>query len=450
MDKQTYFKSALKSGAFMKKDWVLTIFTNVVDGLPKSNNLNQDAYAEENKGDYPYRIYEVLNDPDYFYFIDPEKNFTLNKIDGVKRGAVLFEENEYIELNPGDLPNIQSKINTRYMTAVINACLLVYPFKDKIPYTQKRIGSWLDKEVAKRADVMSDPNKRDETKIQVNEIIKYHRACSYVRSLTQICTPSMSAKAITPSPNVRALRDRLLEENKDKLNDPSVVIGIMNQIAELDKKELEGDPAAKFYMGSGKSFNINRMKALNFYGLEYGFGEKDDVPVLFKNSLDERLSLDEMPAIVDSSRFGSYSRGYLTAQGGARVKYAGRLFQNSRIIIEDCGTKHGIPWTIDEAVISQLINRYRLDERGATELLTEEFLKANIGKKIIVRSPQLCIAEAPSYCAHCLDKFLPLRPDGLFLAAMEVSSIFMNTRMKAMHGKQRSTQRLDLDIAFGY
>lgn len=450
MDKQTYFKAALKSGAYMKKEWVLTLFTNIIDGLPKSNNLNQSAHSEGNEGDYAYRIYEVLNDPEYFYFVDPEKNFTLNKIDGIKRGNILFEGDEYLELDAGDLPNLQATVKTRYMTAVINACLLVYPFKDKIPYTQKRIGSWLDKEVAKRADLTPDPNKRDETKIQVSEIIKYHKACSFVRQLTQICTPSMSAKSIVPSKKVRALRDKLLEENKDKLNDPSVVVAIMNQIAELDQKELEGDPAAKFYMGSSKSFNINRMKALNFYGLEYGFGEKDDVPVLFKNSLDERLSLDQMPAIVDNSRFGSYSRGALTAQGGARVKYAGRLFQNSRIAIEDCGTKNGIKWIITEVVIPQLVNRYHINANGVTELLTDEFLKANIGKIINVRTPQTCAGEAPSYCAHCLDKYLPLRPDGLFLAAMDVSSIYMNTRMKAMHGKQRSIIRLDLNIAFGY
>lgn len=448
MDKVAYFKAAIKSGAYMEKEWVISIFTRIIDGAPKSNTEKLDL--ENVTGVlYPYRLFDVLSDQSCWFYYDPTEPSQLKKVVGSNRLEPLYKQHDYVELNAGDLKCIDKAIRTRYYTCVLNCCVLEWPFQGKLKYSQKKFGTWLDKLVASNVNINNDETKTA-TLISVDEILKYHDALTYVREFTQIATASVSAKSLVPNQKVRDLRNHLLEKHKDQLHDQTVVVDIMNQLEALDRAELADDPSNEFYSVKNGAYSVKRMKVMNFYGTEFGFGDLDDTPTTFTVSLDEKLPLDQLPATIDTARFGSYSRGLLTALGGAKVKYAARIFQNSRIVMDDCGVKQGSTWNIHDLNIPILENRYRLDEKAQPVLITAEFLTQNLGKSIPVRTPTLCMVESPSFCSKCLDKYLALRPNGLYLAPMDVSSSFMGASMGAMHGKVMATNRLNLDVAFGY
>lgn len=450
MNKVDYFKAAIKAGSYYEKGWVLSIFTRVLSGAPKSNNVQLDL-SDDSLTLYPYCLFDVLSDPTHWYYYDPNSPSTLKKLEGVTRPNVIYESDERLDLVPGDLKCVDRPIkDTRYYTCIINCYVIEYPFQGKLKYSQKKFGAWLDKLVGANAYLGEDPSKNTSNLITVPEIIKYHEALTCLRGMTQIATTSVTQKSLTPNKNVRALRDRLLEENKDKLHDQTVIVGIMQQLEALDRAELANDPSSSFYSVKNGAYSVKRMKVMNFYGTEFGFGEEGDVPITFTRSLDEKLPLESLPATIDTSRFGSYSRGLLTALGGAKVKYSARIFQNSRIVMEDCGTTAGSLWTITDETASQLEHRYRINEVRKAELITDEFIKLNMGKRIEVRTPIMCMAESPSYCGNCLDKYLKLRPNGLYLAPMDVSSSFMGATMGAMHGKVQATNDLTVETAFGY
>lgn len=450
MNKIDYFKAAIKANTYFEKEWVLSIFTRIVDGAPKSNNANLNLDSE-GAALYPYRLYEVLDDPSHWYYYDPNAPSTLKKLEGASRIEPIYGSDERLDLSPGDLKCVDRPIkNTRYYTCILNCYVFEYPFQGKLKYSQKKFGGWIDNLVGKNAFLGEDPSKNTDNLITVPEIIKYHEAMTCLRGMTQIATTSVTQKSLIPNKNVRALRDKLLAENKDKLHDQTVVVGITQQLEALDRAELADDKSHSFYNVKNGAYSVKRMKVMNFYGTEFGFGDLDDVPKTFTVSLDEKLPLEDLPATIDTSRFGSYSRGLLTALGGAKVKYAARIFQNSRIVMDDCGVKSGSLWSVNDETKDILEHRYRINEKRMPELITSEFLSLNMGKRIEVRTPTLCMVESPSFCAKCLDKYLALRPNGLYLAPMDVSSAFMGASMGAMHGKVQATNDLDVEIAFGY
>ncbi len=452
MDKVSYFKSALAAKAYRHKEWVIGLFTVIIDGLPVSNNANltldnnTDNLLDE---DYPYRLYSNTSDPGRFYFLDPVNN-KLEVIEDSNRDEPLFSVNNVIELEAGTLENLKQTIRTWVGNAVLNAIILVEPFGNKIDYINDRLDEKIDDIVASKMskERVKEGMVRDPNLIYVDELLKYHESLGMVEGFAQICVPSITEKSILPSKKVIALRDELQRQYADQLNDPAIVAEIMRQIAALDKQELAGDPSLGFYI-KDKAWMVTRMKALYFYGIENGFGDATTEAKTILTSIDEGIDLALMPAFVDSIRSASNSRGNLTALGGAKVKYLGRIFQNSRIIVDDCGTKYGLPYQVRADNIKLLTDRYMIDNKGETIQLTSAFLKANIGSFLIVRSAQFCDAEEPSYCAKCLDSHIAIRPNGLYLIPMDVSSRLMNDAMKAMHGKALTTIPFNADIAFG-
>lgn len=437
MDKSTYFQLALKAKAYENKEWILSILSVIVDGAPQTDG----RFSQVDQKDYPYRIYHHIDD-DKLYFINEEMNGMLFIELSDKRKA-LFNTNDLIELGPGILPNQKAAVKTCVGNAVVNGMILCYPFGDKIPYLNKRFGGYVDRMVAKNlAKSKDDP---DPTKITVPELLRYHEAIGMLEGLTQITSPTITEKAILPNPRVVQRVKELYEEHKDRLQDPVVQTMIKKEIEKIDREDLKDDPSANFY--PSKYYGVNRMKMLGTYGAEAGFGELGDEQPLIQKPLSEGIDLDNIPALFDNIRSASASRGILTALGGAGMKYISRVFQNSIIEQEDCGTKGGMRKTIHPLYMNDLVSRYAFDDTGKTFVLTADWLKQNIGKTIVVRSPQFCNNPHPSYCLKCLDENKEILKTGLYLIPMDVFSVTQNNDMKAMHGREMKAVEIDLNLA---
>lgn len=452
MDKVSYLKAALKSEAHRYKEWVLGTFCVVVDGLPQCSNANltQSNVVNLNEDDYPYRLYANASDPTRMYFKNPSTN-SLEAIEGSSRTEALFRTHDVIDLMAGDLPNLKVNVRTLVGTAVLNALVLCIPFGGKIDYINDRLTPALDDLVASKMskEKLTPELKRDPNLIYIDEFLIYHEVLGMAEGFAQIAVPTYTPASMVANPKVIALRDKLLADHAHELKDSAVVAGIIKQLGDLDKAELANDPSAGFHMDADKAWLINRMKALYLYGTEVGFGEATGPAVTITTSIDEGIDLENMPKMVDATRSASNSRGNLTALGGAKVKYLSRIFQNTRISMPDCKTKNGSPYIIRPDNFKLLKNRYFLNDKYAAELVTEEYLKANMGKAIIIRTSTKCRAEEPSYCAMCFDEGITIRPNGLYTLPMDVSSVLMNDAMKAMHGRAETTVPFDTAIAFG-
>lgn len=376
----------------------------------------------------------------------------------------LFTIDEPVLLKPNDLKNVKEEVNTTYSAAVINAYVLIYAFGSKIPYIHDmRNGGKLDKLIVSKAveypkDFLSkdeqhlkecieklDPN---DPNIYVHELKKYSFALAALPGFSTISAPAGNVKTMSVNPAIIQRRDQLLEENKDKLHDPVIMANIVNELATMDMKDFENDPAKGFFI-KDKSFFVSRMKAHILYGLEYGMDKTTLTPAVIKTSLSEGIRVPDLPALVDSSRAASYDRGNQTALAGAGVKEIYRALQNVTIASQPCNTKLGLVLPIEVGGIDELVGRYGLDlGSNKSFLITKEWATKNVGKNVIVRSPMYCKSPGMSYCPECVGIAYSKSPTGLHIAGSDILSIFMNDSMKAMHGKILSVNTIEIESAF--
>lgn len=427
MDKREYFLRCLKAETFTLKDWIISAFTVF--------------YEDENewsKNPYPYRL--VIRNGD-MVFIDLEKNGDFTIIEGYVAGQPLFQDIEELILEAGDLITVDRKIVSTYGRALFNALCIIYPFGNKVGYINDRHvdPNMLESIVSKMQDTPKDPSERKPDVIYVDEYLKFATAIGNLAGLTQITVPAASPKSLTVDPKVIAERDRLLKLHAHELHDKAVIANIAKQLEELDRKTFEGDPASGFLI-SKKSFGVVRMKQFIMQGLEGGFGVGE--AELITSSLNEGWDMEKFPAMNDNLRFGSYNRGAMTALGGESVKYFYRVFQNTRVIEEDCGSKVGLEWSITKDNRRSFIDLY-LIENGNTVLIDADKADSLVGKTAIIRSPGFCHTRKPAFCARCVGLKLSANPDAIASVTAQVGSVFMGVFMGAMHGKALVTEKLD-------
>ena len=219
--------------------------------------------------------------------------------------------------------------------------MLIYPFFDKIDYVNKEfVISEIENQISARLTTNPEHQVKGEfipdNPIFVHEYFTFIDAALSLEGYSSICVPGASEKTMVVNPETIKLRDRLFEENKDKLHDQIVVVNIEKQLVESEKKWLKGDISEGFFF-SGSQIAGKRKKLLMSIGYEGGFGTSG----LIKNSLAEGWNIKDIPLIVSNTRSGAYDRGKETSLGGYATKVINRVFQNVKLSREDCGTKLG-------------------------------------------------------------------------------------------------------------
>lgn len=432
MDKRSYFLAALKAEAFRHKHWVLSVFS------VKKFDVEKEALVEK----YPYQIVSgVRSMKGYWSFLVPGSDpIEADVIEGSKGDEPIYSFKEKVSVSPGDLPNIKTAMETTYGNLLVNAMVLCWPFGDKVDYINGPISAGkLDQIVSSRLeDTPPAGAERSKDKLYVDELIKYCDAMAALAGLATICAPAATPKTMTIDPAIIRRRNELLKENQANLHDPAVIAAIEKELVAMDRATFKGDPAEAFYI-KDKTFNDARKRCFIIHGTEAGFGDPTR-PAVITNSLQEGWNPDKLPAMADSLRAGSFNRGAQTALGGESVKYFYRIFQNTKVIEEDCGVDFGLPWDITEKNFKTFIGQYGIFNKK-TVRLDEALLKSNIGKKIYIRSPMVCKSKAPSFCARCVGDVLASTPTGLHVAASDVGSTFMGSFMSSMHTASIQTAR---------
>lgn len=428
MFKRDYFLLALRSGLYQYKRWVLEAFA-ITELKPHS--------------EYNHRL--VRTEDGRYGVFDQETGETTPIVDAFP-DEPLFRPLEAVALKAGDMENVSSDVKTTYGNLLVNQILLCYPFGAKIDFIagpitigaiEKIIQKRWDDDVPEEEAAKLPPSKQP---IRTSEYLKFNEGAGQLPGLSQLCVPSATRKTMTADPAMIKRRDELLEKHKHELHDQVVLSKILAELVAMDKEWMKGDPGERFYI-KGKSYDVVRLKIFIMQGISTGFGEAAD---LITSSLDEGWDISKLPAMVNQLRDGSFSRGAQTALGGVEVKFNYRIFQNSTVIDEDCGTKRGLKYVITKDNAKHFSSNYWI-KQGQSMLLTDEMLESLTGKEIAIRSPIYCRSSGANFCRYCVGEEIAKTPQALSTYAASVGSNMMLAFMGAMHGKSLRTERVKLE-----
>ena len=369
-------------------------------------------------------------------------------LEGVTPGQPPFAFHEEVAVSKGELKNLFKDVTTTYGNLLVNQTVLVYPFGSKIEYMESRIDvPRIERIIEARLQDDPAPGQTPQVEtipapIYVSEYHRYNEAMFSLAGFTQLCVASATARTMTTDPRIAERRSQLLEENKDRLHDPVVQAKIDRELIAMDKEWLKGDPGEGFYLKDA-SYSVKRKKMFLLQGSEEGFDIQGD---LIPSSLDEGWDIRFLPAMGNSLREGSYKRGAMTALGGEATKLILRIFQNTSITEEDCGSTLGLLTVIQPEDAKYYVSNSVITAAGTIEL-TEENIGKYVGKPIRIRSPIYCRTKAANFCACCIGKKIGQTPNAITTYGADITATFMNIEMKSMHGKGLSVATFDFNAA---
>ena len=425
MNKHEYFVAACKSGAFRWKHWVLSVFSHVKE---------QDGVWDKNL--YPYRFIRKGKEG---YYVNESKEIV--KLDFEITDEALFSFKEKCTAKAGDANNLKETVQTTYGRLLYNWVALCWALNSKIDYQNdapinvKAIEAEIE---ARLTDSPLNPEEGNDPKaIYVFEYLNFIDAhFNAFTGYSQLCVPSATRKTMTRDPRTPEIVKKLLDENKDRLHDPATIAKIQKELVDFDKEYMKGDPGMGF-MINPKAFETVRMKTQIMPGAEMGFGGVEGMELITR-PLADGWDVNNMPAMINSIRSGSYDRGADTALGGAEVKTFYRLFQNAKITVDDCGTTLGMPKLVTASNLKKFNGYYHI-VNGKTVPIDQSC----IGRVVIARTPGYCKAEGTDFCKRCMGDLNAKYPAGLPGGASDVGNQFMYMFMKAMHGKALKTAQYD-------
>lgn len=425
MDRSDFFFNGIKAGRHKETKWILTVYT-----------LGEYPYSDEIRDWLPYDV-AMNRDTNTRVFWDPETN-SFSPIMGIKPLAPIIEYKELYTIKAGALPNVTQDTVTRGGTILCNLISLIIPFGDKVPYLNKKL---------KPDDVNSIVEKLiAEKKITAEEYYYWCECVNMFNGIWGISTPTGSAKTMMIDNKILDRRDELLKQHAGELDNTVVIAEIEKELVEMDKASFKGDVAEDFFI-SNKSFENSRKKAHIMYGLDDGLGGAK--PSIITKPLSDGMDVENIPANADTTRAASYSRGHLTAQGGELVNYLYRIFMNSKIAEDDCGTKTGVPILLTQDNMKRYYGRYAIDPTSNKTIgITPELAKSLVNKQITIRTPARCRTKPPNFCGHCTDTFFFNSRETVHIETSLPGSIIMNDTMKAMHGRSFKIAMFDPQIHY--
>ena len=368
-------------------------------------------------------IYGVMKQDDYFLLMLLSDN-ALN--------PPYWVADEFM-LEDGMIANYTSTkpVRTDVGKFLVNYIVLAEPFGDKIPYINDTIKTDVtDKKVA---ELIS------EDKIGRKEFNRYINNAFWFGEDGTMFAAALSEKTVGYDPKLTAKRKELYEKYKDRMNDPTVLTAIEKELADMENAYIKGDESEPFFLGAGKKTKEARKKFFCLYGMTRAFGDVEKSGFTFtKESLEEGWNQLNFANCCNSVRRGTYGRSLETAKGGSESKFILRIFQEVKIIEDDCHDTRGMTIKITKNNIKTLMSRYLV----SGEIIDESNADSLIGKTVRIRSPMTCKTKG-GYCYKCCGKiFEETKQAAIGMQTLTITSAFTTDSMKTMHTSQVSTKEL--------
>lgn len=432
MKKQDYLKSALQAGLANKLAWIVSAFCET-----------REAPDDYLKDPFMYRIVSTHNK---FQFVNAKG--VLEDIEDSSTKEPLFKFKDRIKVNASWAVNIKQEMETGVGNLLFNFIAIVPNFGEKYPFPDGKISVAIHEAyIAPRlTDTPKEGEARDKGKIYVDEYLKFRDSLIYMEQFAPYTSWSATRKGITKSPELEGFKKKLLQEYEGQLDNPVKFAEFENKLKEFDKEWLKDDPAFGTFL-KGKILNISRKKMFLSIGIPERLDPTDPI-VPITRTLEEGQPTDakEYTASLNGARFGSYSRGTETINGGVVSKAVIRVGSNFVVDMDDCGTVLGMKKTYNEDTIGSLIGRDIVVNDKLTKIENSDQAKNYLGRLVVVRSVAYCqAAPGDRLCRICAGVALSQHKEGLVIPATEISQLILTQSLKAMHGKELSTAEINLE-----
>ncbi len=384
----------------------------------------------------PYDI-DYRDDATYVYNTDGE----WEPISGVQPMVPLLSYKSSAVFPGGLCANMPNELETTFGRVIFNTVVLSHSFGNRVPFTSSNDIMEITREVTK----LVKPKGEGDVSLNIYpaQLQVYVQMLHELVNLCPVISPTGTERSLQTHPDMKELRTKLYEENKDNLDDPTVVVKIEKELIALDTEYMSKDESIDFYLSS-KDYSVKRKKVYLTSGIETGFRE-DGGHTIIQQPLSEGMDLDNFVAVVNGIREGSDDRGSGTALGGEKVIYLQRMMQSVIVTKGDCGTK-----VLDHVLINKY-NRYiyvGLNSFNGKSIvpITNELADSSIGKVLKIRRPILCTREAPEYCEVCAGEAISRNPRALPSEVVAMVSAIMYVFMQGMHGKELTTSEYEIDM----
>lgn len=416
MKRFEYITYSLKTDNFLKLEWYVTFFSILNSSFTSNKYLRivANRYEVEVAGKW-----EVLEDA------------TIHE--------PIFTIKDKITLEPNTLDNQPNKIDTTLGKVIVNKVLLEHNFKDKIDYINTKVSvSDIEKIL-----VIKLKNKE----VKVSEYLSFTDSVTFIRGLSMLTNISATPKNILPPPNIDKIKKELYEKfnkkyGEDWVKDRVKVVEYQDELKKVDTEWLKDDPTLGKLLNKKIKDNA-RVKMYLTFGPEVGFNKDGSNMQFVSNSLMDGYpdTKEELTAMFNSSRSGSYDRGKETQKGGAAAKDILKATSNYTIKEGDCGTTMGKELLVTKDNKTSLINRNILVNGKTIKIDNPD---EYIGKVIVLRSPMYCKEKGSAWCSACVGGNMKDYKQGVSLVVTNISSIILNTSMKSMHNSQVSLFNVNL------
>ena len=268
----------------------------------------------------------------------------------------------------------------------------------------------------------------------------------YLNHFSELCVPGLSPKSLTTDPRINEAKKEFIEKHKDQMHDPFVIKQLEDELVKMDIDYLGNDSSKTFFDGLGeKAYKLYRKKLLLMVGGIPAFDESTGQYDFNPNSLMDGWTIDLLPSIANEIRKGSYSRGRETAKGGAETKLVYRVFRDLIIDTDDCGTKRTIRADFSKTLrIEDFLGR-TINVKGTDVVLTPENIEKYRGQVVQLYSPLTCERKNALCYKCCGQKIKELNVKLIGVQTIKITSQFMQTAMKNMHGTVMKTVQSKLE-----
>jgi len=303
--------------------------------------------------------------------------------------------NSKIILNPGDVVNVKTRIETTIGRAIANKLLKIDPFGDFFPFDNNPI-------------VINDNSNKIIVNLLKNDIttdqmIIYFNNIIWLTRFADMILPSLSRTVlVTPKSTVK-LREQLTEQYKDLIEkgDTSYVDKVEKPVLDDIVNQLKNDPSFMLYRTGKPSISNNLKQSIGTFSPIYNISKgKYDIP-------NGNLLTGHDPQMYDSianmNISGIYARNIDTRDGGSIVK----TIYNSMNMMKagpkgtDCGTKKYKTVTLTEENKTLYIWNYIMEPGGRLILVTPDNINSYIGKTCSFRSALYCNYDRFEICNIC-------------------------------------------------
>lgn len=404
--------------------------------------VNKELINKQLKRTSDLAYKEIISDYTYILGLDNVSDTEYHFVVIGRLGAPVFSIYEELEITSDDIENYTGKspMVTTYGRYIWNYLILSVPFNDKIEFVngEYNIGK-IEKQIANL--ILAGKISNVEHDLYMNYIF-------FIGTFTEISSPTLTERSLTTDPRIPQRKEELLKKHAHELDNPIVCAKIEDELISMDKEYLKDDPSYGFYGYSGKKFNVHRKKQLITVGLTEAFSKDKGEYAFIEESLSDGWRKESLPAICDEIRRGSYNRGKETAQGGELSKYLLRLFQNTKITEQNCGTSRGLTFQLTPDIAHKFYGR-TIVGKGKLVTLNESNVSLYLNKIITLRSLMYCQTKH-GYCYTCAgEMYKSLGTEAIGVLALEIGSTFLLLSMKSMHGtKMESIDLKDITEFF--